>query len=242
MDPEEFERWVAQWFTERGYQTSLTASSGDQGIDVLAKRDNRTIAIQAKAYSSGNPVGSPEVQRVSGLLARSDIDEVVLFTTSSLTKQARQVAQNRDIHVLNVELRLTVSDLNYIGPNSQAFLTSSKNDTQQSTYECPHCGAGIDEHDWFSYYKHFRDCKLSDERPSQLSKREWQKAKGKLFADSRSPIIEYTCPACGYEFEQKRNEYQKWFRYANHFENCKLPDTQPEPLSLSEWEKLKSNI
>jgi Holliday junction resolvase/ribosomal protein L37E len=121
-----------------------------------------------------------------------------------------------------------------------------KRKLEERRYDCPNCEDKIDGNQWSVYYDHFVDCRLPDERPPQLPKREWRKVKSKIMAESRSPDppdpeYEYTCPTCGYGFEKKQPTSKNWFRYANHFDDCELPDTQPAPLSSLEWKRIKSD-
>jgi predicted RNA-binding Zn-ribbon protein involved in translation (DUF1610 family) len=239
MDPLEFERWIAQWFQERGYDTKLTSKTNDKGIDVIAEDESETLAIQAKAYSPTNKVSSPEVQQVSGLLARSDIDGVVLCTTSTLTNEARSVAKNRGIHVISVELKTAISDINYIGPRRQAPTSGAESDNRQTPYDCPNCGEIIREHRWSRYYTHFEECHLPNHKPDTLTEDEWEKVVERV---SREVNIEYTCPYCDHEFKEKEDPYKPWIRYLNHFEDCNLPKEKPDPLSDAEWQKLQAQF
>jgi len=236
----QFERWLAQWFEDRGYRISMTPETNDRGIDIVGKRGGETTAIQAKAYGPNNPVNSPEVQQVAGLHARSDIDNVILGTTGSLTEEARKVAQNRDVHILTFEFSLTLEEANHVGPAGDR--PANKSPLFRKTFECPECGDPLNTSGWFTLYKHFRDCSLPSNRPSHLSKKEWRMIRGKLIDDERSPAVEYTCPECGYEFERDEGMNKNWFRYANHFKQCELPDCRPDSLSESEWKKVQADI
>lgn len=64
LDPVEFEEFVADVWSEQGWQTQVTNISNDRGIDVIAQRDtpiSEKHLIQAKRYSSDNLVGSPDI-------------------------------------------------------------------------------------------------------------------------------------------------------------------------------------
>src|SRR5699024_9889553 len=50
VDPFEFEKLIAKLFRRMGYTANVTSKTGDFGIDVIAKRENDIIAIQAKKY------------------------------------------------------------------------------------------------------------------------------------------------------------------------------------------------
>lgn len=64
MSGEQFEMWCANLLTQIGFQdVSLTKSSGDQGVDLLACKDGIKYAIQCKCYSSD--LGNTPVQEVN---------------------------------------------------------------------------------------------------------------------------------------------------------------------------------
>ena len=55
-----FERELGTLYRHLGYQVALTAKSGDQGIDLILRKDGKTTVVQCKGYQS--PVG-PAVAR-----------------------------------------------------------------------------------------------------------------------------------------------------------------------------------
>ena len=54
LTPYEFEEWVARFLRIAGYKANATKKSGDYGVDVVAEKDNTSIAIQVK--KSQNPL------------------------------------------------------------------------------------------------------------------------------------------------------------------------------------------
>jgi restriction system protein len=95
ISPYEFENFIARLFTAMGYKTQVTKKSGDYGIDVIAKKDNDIIAIQAKKYHDGNPVGNRDVQRLLGAMQLKDVkaNHSIMITTSHFTVHAREQAK-----------------------------------------------------------------------------------------------------------------------------------------------------
>lgn len=100
MNGEQFEQAVASWLQREGFRAELTPRTNDRGIDILATKHRENYAIQAKAYSADNRVGSSTVQKASGLLSRPDIDYVMVVTTSSFTSEAKKVAKNRGVQLI----------------------------------------------------------------------------------------------------------------------------------------------
>ena len=61
LDGQDFEQWCALFLSYSRFDgITVTKASGDHGIDIIAKKDNRNYAIQCKRYS-GN-VGNKAIQ------------------------------------------------------------------------------------------------------------------------------------------------------------------------------------
>jgi len=105
MDVYEFEKLVADVWSERGWDTTVTTSSNDRGIDVIAQKHspfNQKQLLQAKRYTSGNKIGSPDIQQYSSLRhQQEDVDAVVIVTTSSFSRQAHKIANDLNVKLIN---------------------------------------------------------------------------------------------------------------------------------------------
>lgn len=99
--PIEFEQFIAELFTKMGYSTSTTPSSADYGADVIAKKDNETIAIQVKRYKPDNKVGVKEVNQVLGSMYRYNADKAIVITTSDFTRAVRKLARTAPLELWN---------------------------------------------------------------------------------------------------------------------------------------------
>ncbi len=87
--PVEFEHLVASLFESQGYETQVSQASNDKGIDVIAKGETETLAIQVKQYSRGNKVGRPTVQQLAGARDQVNANKGVIVTSSSFTETAQ---------------------------------------------------------------------------------------------------------------------------------------------------------
>lgn len=56
----EFEHWCADRIRAQGWDVSVSKASGDQGVDIVAARDRKRVAVQCKRYT--NPIGNKAVQ------------------------------------------------------------------------------------------------------------------------------------------------------------------------------------
>ena len=62
MSPIEFEQRCADYLSLRGWESTTTKGSGDQGVDVVACKNNIVLVVQCKKYSK--PVGNKAVQEI----------------------------------------------------------------------------------------------------------------------------------------------------------------------------------
>lgn len=101
IKPLDFEEYVARLFRLMGYDSEVTVSTGDYGIDVIAENQNEVIAIQCKKYSENNKVGNREVQMFLGAIQRGDLgaDRGIIITTSSFTRQAIKQADGTRVEL-----------------------------------------------------------------------------------------------------------------------------------------------
>ena len=106
MNPVEFEKVVANIWESQGWNVQLTPQSSDRGVDIIATKEetfeSRRYLIQAKKYGKNNKVNSEEIQRYAGLYARDEqVDSVFVVTSSSFTSEAKRVAENRNVEIIN---------------------------------------------------------------------------------------------------------------------------------------------
>lgn len=95
MNGYEFELFIAELFTRLGYTTEITKSSGDYGIDVIAKKKGTSIGIQAKCYS--NKVPNKAVQEAIAGVSFYNLDKGMVVTNHYFTKQAQNQAISSNI-------------------------------------------------------------------------------------------------------------------------------------------------
>jgi restriction system protein len=96
----DFEVYLTRLLKKLGFEdVTGTPATGDQGADLLAKKDGRKIAIQAKRYKGR--VGNETVQEVVGALKFYKADEGWVITSGRFTQSARALAQANDIHLVD---------------------------------------------------------------------------------------------------------------------------------------------
>lgn len=105
LTPEEFEKFVAKIWSERGWNANVTQISGDSGIDIVATKESpfqQKQLIQVKRYGPKTTVSSPEIQQYASLHQQeNNVDSVVVVTSSSFSKQATQLAEKLNVKLVN---------------------------------------------------------------------------------------------------------------------------------------------
>lgn len=94
----EYEKKCAQLLTSMGYtNVKVTPGSGDQGIDIIARKGGKKYGIQCKYYE--NTVGNKAVQEVFAGASFYDCDVAMVITNSKLTGPAKNLAEKLNVAV-----------------------------------------------------------------------------------------------------------------------------------------------
>ncbi|MBQ8451921.1 MAG: restriction endonuclease [Clostridia bacterium] len=97
MNGIEFENFIADLFEKMGYSTKVTKASNDQGVDIIATRGERIVAIQAKCYSQ--PVGNHAIMEVCGGAKYYNATECMVITNQVFTKSAIELADANSVEL-----------------------------------------------------------------------------------------------------------------------------------------------
>lgn len=98
MTGRQFEEYCAVYLKKRGFKkVTLTKATGDQGVDILARRWGRTYAIQCKLYQK--PVGNAAVQQSYAGMQHYSCDRALVMTNSTFTKSARELAESTGVEL-----------------------------------------------------------------------------------------------------------------------------------------------
>lgn len=99
MKGKEFEEYLRVLFQHRGYQVSMTPTTGDYGADLILSGKNRKIIVQAKRYKKN--VGLKAVQEISTAKSHYNADECWVVTNSSYTEPAKKLAQSNQVRLVD---------------------------------------------------------------------------------------------------------------------------------------------
>ncbi|BBY13227.1 restriction endonuclease [Mycobacterium marseillense] len=90
MSGTDFEEFVAAQLRVAGYSVMPTASTGDYGVDLIAKKDGVRMAVQCKRLAKA--VGVAAVQQVVSGSRHHGCNRAVVVTNQTFTKAARALA------------------------------------------------------------------------------------------------------------------------------------------------------
>ncbi len=99
MDPVDYEHHCAILLRRSGWDAQVTAASGDQGADVLARRDGATLVVQCKLYRGA--VGNAAVQQVSAARLHHRARFAAVVSNARYTAAAMALARTNRVHLLH---------------------------------------------------------------------------------------------------------------------------------------------
>ncbi|WP_436949334.1 restriction endonuclease [Staphylococcus shinii] len=93
MDGLDFEFYLSVLFKELGYKAVVTNGSHDFGADLILKKNNHKIVVQAKRYGYKKNVSVGAIQEVFASQRYHNADESWVITNSYFTKSAIKLAK-----------------------------------------------------------------------------------------------------------------------------------------------------
>ena len=99
FDGTAFEAWTAEALKGFGWEVDVTQGGGDQGIDVIAKKDGKIVGLQCKLYSSA--IGNKAVQEAHAGKAYYNADEVGVISNADYTSSAKDLALATGVFLLS---------------------------------------------------------------------------------------------------------------------------------------------
>lgn len=100
LSPFEFEHYCAGIMKKEGWDALVTQASGDQGVDVIASKDNLRVVLQCKKYTSA--VGNKAVQEIAAGQLHQQADHAAVVTNATFTSSAKQLASTTGVRLLHV--------------------------------------------------------------------------------------------------------------------------------------------
>lgn len=111
MDGQQFERFCARLLIKNGYEdVSLTKTSSDQGVDIIAYKDGIKYGIQCKCYSSD--IGNNAVQEVFAGKVFYKCNIGIVLTNQHFSSSAIKLAENSGVVLWGREMLLKLLNSN----------------------------------------------------------------------------------------------------------------------------------
>jgi len=98
VEARQFEYEIARLLSVMGYRTDVTRATGDDGVDVFARKDGEKVVVQCKRWK-GRVVGRSIIDELGGTAKRYEATHAIIATTSSFSPDARRAAEQ-----LNIEM------------------------------------------------------------------------------------------------------------------------------------------
>tara|TARA_A100001388_G_scaffold228127_1_gene179644 strand:+ start:639 stop:1175 length:537 start_codon:yes stop_codon:yes gene_type:complete len=99
MSPRDYEIFCASQFKKFGWKAEATVGSGDQGVDVVAKKKGLILVAQCKKFSK--PVPNKAVQEVVAGIKFYKADSGVVIAPNGFTKSAEKLAAANNIQLIH---------------------------------------------------------------------------------------------------------------------------------------------
>ncbi len=96
----QFEEYFAAVLRGLGYQVTMTKTTGDFGVDLVATRDGKRTAVQCKR-KRGGAVGAAAVQQVVAGAPMHGCSATMVVTNNLFTRAARQLAVVHDCELVD---------------------------------------------------------------------------------------------------------------------------------------------
>lgn len=107
MTGRQFEEYIGTLFSSFGYAVTYTPTTGDYGADLILKKGQEVIVVQAKRYKQS--VGVKAVQEVLPAMKFYKGNIALVITNSTYTKQALLLAKHNDVRMVDREALIRLS-------------------------------------------------------------------------------------------------------------------------------------
>jgi Holliday junction resolvasome RuvABC ATP-dependent DNA helicase subunit len=107
LSGQDFEKLIGVLLTRMDFQVEMTKTTGDGGIDIIAKLDKPIFGglylFQCKRFAPDNIVGAPTVRDFYGAVTADRAVKGILITTSDFTAHAREFAQRVGVELIDMK-------------------------------------------------------------------------------------------------------------------------------------------
>ena len=104
----EFERELGDLFKRNGWEVQWTPASGDEGVDLILRKDGKKTVVQCKAHKA--PVGPAIVRELYGSMVASGADNAILACTGGFTRGVWEFAEDKPIELISASDLMEMAD------------------------------------------------------------------------------------------------------------------------------------
>lgn len=97
-----FEHWCAERLREQGWIVSVSQASGDQGVDIVAAKSGKVVAVQCKRYVK--PVSNKAVQEVFSGMQHYGATAACVIASGGFTRSAFELAKSTGVRLLDYQM------------------------------------------------------------------------------------------------------------------------------------------
>ena len=108
MSGSEFEQELGTLYRHLGYRVETTPISGDQGIDLVLRKNGQTTVVQCKSHQK--PVGPAVARELYGSMVASRADNAILACTGGFTRGVEQFVRGKPITLISASELATLAE------------------------------------------------------------------------------------------------------------------------------------
>ncbi|WP_405176336.1 restriction endonuclease [Paenibacillus sp. FSL H8-0261] len=139
MDGIQFEQYLGHLFRGQGYKTEVTKAAGDYGADLILRKEDKKIVVQAKRYSKN--VGIKAVQEAQASIAHYGAVEAWVVSNNDYTTAAYELAKSNRVKLINrnalIEMILAMN------PGAAPTPKTVISEVPVDEMTCPKCGHNL---------------------------------------------------------------------------------------------------
>ena len=95
-----FEQELGNLYSQLGYEVESTPTSGDEGVDIILRKDGKKTVVQCKAHKT--PVGPAIVRELYGSMVAYGAENSILACTGGFTRGVRAFAKGKPIELVSI--------------------------------------------------------------------------------------------------------------------------------------------
>ena len=133
MDGIGFERELGNLFRTMGYGVERTPTSGDQGVDLVLRKNGVTTVVQCKAHQNG--VGPAVARELFGSMVAFRAKAAILACTGGFTRGVYEFVEGKPIRLLHASAIARMAQ----GEAVDDFPEETRSEATRSEPRCPNC-------------------------------------------------------------------------------------------------------